>query len=623
MAAPSYVSDLTDIIVPSGTTDWNAFGGGASGLNNESDYYIVDSSCVSKNAWASDYKGMIYDNGVTLTIPSGDAVFVWITHLTPNSLGAASAGGIQVVMADNTTEAQFDEWYIAGSDTIVYDKRWICAPVDPTVTPNDNGSAAADYQYFGGGANLPTGGPTKGAPFAIDAIRYGREFQCTNGDLANGYATFDGAATYNDDSTRRYGQIQLSGGVYQLQGMFVMGTASTAVDFRDSNRSVVFLNNGGNVKRAFHGFEVRNASSRVDWNNITIESFGRDRAGGGHLDGDIRTGSFEMIDAADVNIDGCTFVNMQDFTFQSTGSATNCTWRGCAEIYAAGADLSGSSISDYSYLSTGGAPPVGPSALIWDVATNPDTLLQDMTFTKGTETVRAINFGTSSPTTMTFRNMTFNGYNASNGQSDSAIEFSRTTGTVTVTLIGTTQPSYSSSGATIEFVTNPVTVTARAVTKTGTAIQDANVFLYATSTTGSLPAEDSVTIANSGTTATVTHTAHGLISNDKVWIQGASLSENNGVFTITVTDANTYTYTMGSSPGSSPTGTITSTFVFFKGLTDVNGEISLTKSIPANQSVDGWARKSTSAPRYKQGPLVGTVSASADTTLTGVLVLDE
>ncbi|MHC4988727.1 MAG: hypothetical protein ACYTFX_09570 [Planctomycetota bacterium] len=172
-------------------------------------------------------------------------------------------------------------------------------------------------------------------------------------------------------------------------------------------------------------------------------------------------------------------------------------------------------------------------------------------------------------------------------------------------------------------MTNPVTVTAKAVTKTGTAIQNANVFLYATATTGSLPAEDSVTIVNSGTTATVTHTSHGLTSNDKVWIQGASLSENNGVFTITVTDANTYTYTMGSSPGSSPTGTITSTFVFFKGLTDVNGEISLTKSIPANQSVDGWARKSTSAPRYKQGPLVGTVSVSADTTLTGVLVLDE
>ena len=623
MAAPSYVSDLTDIIVPNGTTNWNAFGGGASGLNDESDYYIVDSSCVSKNAWANDYKGMIYDNGATLTIPFGDAVFVWITHLTPNSLAAASAGGIRVVMADNTTEAQFDEWYIAGSDTIIYDKRWICAPVDPSIAPNNDGSAAADYQYFGGGANLPTGGPTKGAPFAIDAIRYGREFQCTGGDLANGYATFVGAAAYNDDSTRRYGQIQLSGGVYQLQGMFVMGTASTAVDFRDSNRSVVFLNNGGNVSRAFHGFEIRNGKSRVDWNNITIESFGRSRAAGTNHNDDLRTGSFEMIDKADVNIDGCTFVNMQDFTFLDSASATNCTWRGCAVINAGGADLSGGTVSDFEWLDNGLGMPIDPEALLWNVATDPDTLLQDMTFTKGTATTRAIRFGTSSPTSITLRNMTFNGYNASNNQNDSAILFSRTTGTVTVTLIGTTQPSYSTAGATIEFVTNPVTITGKAITKTGTAIQSANVFLYATSTTGSLPAEDSVTISNSGTTATVTHTAHGLATSDKVWIQGASLSENNGVFTITVTDANTYTYTMGSSPGSSPTGTITSTFVFFKGLTDVNGEISITKSVPANQSVEGWARKSTSSPRYKQGPLVGTVSASADTTLTGVLVLDE
>jgi hypothetical protein len=69
-----------------------------------------------------------------------------------------------------------------------------------------------------------------------------------------------------------------------------------------------------------------------------------------------------------------------------------------------------------------------------------------------------------------------------------------------------------------------------------------------------------VTISNSGTTATVTHTAHGRNSGDRALIAGASLSANNGVFTITSTGANTYTYTMGSSPGSSPTGTITATF---------------------------------------------------------------
>jgi hypothetical protein len=65
------------------------------------------------------------------------------------------------------------------------------------------------------------------------------------------------------------------------------------------------------------------------------------------------------------------------------------------------------------------------------------------------------------------------------------------------------------------------------------------------------------TIANSATTATVTLTSHGFTVGQSVNISGASLSANNGDFTIvTSADANTFTYTMGSSPGSNPTGTI-------------------------------------------------------------------
>lgn len=64
-------------------------------------------------------------------------------------------------------------------------------------------------------------------------------------------------------------------------------------------------------------------------------------------------------------------------------------------------------------------------------------------------------------------------------------------------------------------------------------------------------------ITNSGATATVTQTAHGYVTGDWVLIQGASLAANNGSFQVTNTGANTYTYTMGSSPGSNPTGTIT------------------------------------------------------------------
>jgi len=66
-----------------------------------------------------------------------------------------------------------------------------------------------------------------------------------------------------------------------------------------------------------------------------------------------------------------------------------------------------------------------------------------------------------------------------------------------------------------------------------------------------------VTITHSGTVATVTHTTHGLSTGNTVTISGADQEEYNGIFTITVLDADSYKYTMQSSPGVDATGTIT------------------------------------------------------------------
>lgn len=66
----------------------------------------------------------------------------------------------------------------------------------------------------------------------------------------------------------------------------------------------------------------------------------------------------------------------------------------------------------------------------------------------------------------------------------------------------------------------------------------------------------SVTIASSTVTATVTETAHGRTTGSNVKISGATESEYNGVFAITVTGVDTYTYTMLADPtGSAATGT--------------------------------------------------------------------
>lgn len=73
-------------------------------------------------------------------------------------------------------------------------------------------------------------------------------------------------------------------------------------------------------------------------------------------------------------------------------------------------------------------------------------------------------------------------------------------------------------------------------------------------------------ITKSGTTATLTTaTAHGLATGNYVTISGASSSEYNGSFVITVTSGTVFTYTMASTPAANATVVGTYTVLGIKG----------------------------------------------------------
>lgn len=63
-------------------------------------------------------------------------------------------------------------------------------------------------------------------------------------------------------------------------------------------------------------------------------------------------------------------------------------------------------------------------------------------------------------------------------------------------------------------------------------------------------------VTRSSTTATVTKTSHGYRTGQILTISGANEADYNGNFRITVTDANTFTYTVANSPSTPATGTI-------------------------------------------------------------------
>ena len=70
-------------------------------------------------------------------------------------------------------------------------------------------------------------------------------------------------------------------------------------------------------------------------------------------------------------------------------------------------------------------------------------------------------------------------------------------------------------------------------------------------------------------------------------------------------------------------GPITTGTVIFNDLTDVNGEVSDTRSLTSSQPVSGRVRKSTSAPLYSTSPFSGTISNTSGMNLTILMISDE
>lgn len=221
-------------------------------------------------------------------------------------------------------------------------------------------------------------------------------------------------------------------------------------------------------------------------------------------------------------------------------------------------------------------------------------------------------------------NQTYTGYAATDGSTGNEAIYNNSGAVLTLYIFGGDTPTIrNGAGASTILVVSPV-ITAVTVIDAVTfdPIENARVLVTASDDTGELPFEDVVTISRSGATATVSHTTHGIPSANKVQIKGAAQPEYNGVFTITVLDADSYTYVVSGTPATPATGTILATGVVIDGLTDVNGEISDSRSISLAQPITGRARRASGGTYYKTGSIVGTISATAGLSVTVQLIGD-
>jgi len=376
--------------------------------------------------------------GSGITVPTDGAYLIWAYHAAPNTLATEANGGIRVIAGDSLSA--FIGWKLGGSDTYVYG-GWVNLALNPGQTKDYTAGAPTEdgvYQYIGLAVNQ-TGTVNRGNPMVIDALRYGRcEMRIAGGDGADADATFVGAAAVNDNISNRWGIFQAIGGGYLWKGLLVLGYGA-AVGFTDSNTQVL-IENTKRVTAGFNKIEIRNASSIVNWTSVNFLALGT-----------VSKGRLEVVDDCDVNISGCTFTGMDTFIWKAASAVLNSTFRNCGVITANSADFAGTGFEGY-------AGTADTSYLDWNTNSDPGTKLANCAFVKGSAAAHALSFTDTNLISINLPNScTFSGYNASNGQTDSALYFAKSSGSITVYYNGTV--TYKSAGATITISASNVDVT--------------------------------------------------------------------------------------------------------------------------------------------------------------------
>jgi hypothetical protein len=405
---------------------------------------------------------------------------------------------------------------------------------------------------------------------------------------------------------------ELATKVYGVQGNINLGDAtSTNATYIDISNEVIAFENRSLSTGNYYRFTVDGNATNptvvtIDTSVLTVS-----------------VGASAIYDSQGTNVDNQTYGSVlagfdQGVNIGGTGDWTTNSFNSCGIVRTTGANLSLSSFNNSVAAS-------GNAALYWDSTTDPNLYLNGTSYTKGTGVNHAIAFPTGMTGSITLTDLTTAGYNVDNGSGDSTFSVLATTSSLTINVVGGDGNfSYKTAGATVSVVIDPVTSLVTTLdNRDASELQDVRVILRASSAAGDFPFDDTVTITRSGSTASVLHTTHGMSNGDKVQITGADQQEYNGVYVITNVTTNAYDYTVSGTPATTATGTIKATGVVLEGLTDVNGEISSSRTWTQPQPVEGRARKSTASPYFKQGKINGTVSNSAGFSSTISLVIDE
>jgi hypothetical protein len=448
MATPTLGSLPTTIDPADSTTNWTLYTTLDTAFDKDGGGSV---SGIMRNDLAVGY----YDNGggasaINLT---GQHVRVWINFSTVSTLDIEANNGMEFFMYDGTNTAY---WVAFGSDT--YSGGWKNYVLDCDSTPDSGSYDKTIVQRWGFRFNRISA-PANKINTWVDYVRYGDGYYATGGTSGDEITLTTIQAV---DLTNAYGIIELFEGVFFSYGELTIGNGATTTWFEMLSEVLVFTNSA--VASGLYGIIGAGSGCR-----ITIDGSVLRGAGSTDL-------TRFAIDMSDTNIASCVFTDnfinrAAASIFNSGQTVTGNTFVDCGQITHGRSDMSNCNISSYEGTAN-------TSAMIYNVNADPDGYTDDMLFVKGTAATHAIEFGTTSPLTMTVRNMAVTGYNASNNQNDSTFHIKRTSGTVTINLINCTGTySYRTDGATVNLAVS-VTVTVTVVDTDNAPIQNAQTSVH-------------------------------------------------------------------------------------------------------------------------------------------------
>lgn len=480
MTTPSYTTDLNTFNLCENSGTFGEFTGMVDGGTpdpTDTDDPIQGTYCVSAQCSlkVGELQSIYADYGSGVTIPTDGAILIWNKFDAGGTLQNNANGGVRIVIGATTSD--WDAWKAGGIDTTPYPYGgWYNYAINPTARTYDyqNGSGmGTTYRYAGMAISLSVAGPSKGQPYKIDAIRYGRcSIIAEYGNSSDGYANFTDMGTVNDDNTGTYGYnkwglFQAIAGGYLWKGRMQIGTSSNACEFTDSNVSI-FIDDVVNCTSGFNLLEINNASSVVNWTNIFITALGT-----------TSPGAFIMNADAVVNFISCQFTDMSTFIFDSNADISETIFRRCGQVTQAGGTFDGCLF-------------VESTAAVSLLVDDPD-LITDCSFTSDGSNHAIELTSDCAGNSYTLTNLVVSGYATSDGSTGNEVIFNDSGGAVTINISG-------GSGV------------ANISVRNGTGASTTLVANYTFEVTG-LELNTEVTIVTSGTTTVLYHTESATTSD--------------------------------------------------------------------------------------------------------------